>query len=144
MISLIVSYLIMLFPPYSKFYLTMHEIKNLCSLELGYLNFINTCALIFFSVSPLVLILFNFFLFLSLPVARGSSWARSCIGAAGAGLCHRHSNTRSGAVTVTYAAACGNAGSLTQLEGPGIAPTYSQRKLHPLSHNGNCTCFNSE
>ena len=44
------------------------------------------------------------------------------------------------AVSVTYSAVCGNAGSLTHRARPGIEPASSQGQhqvLNPLSHNGN-------
>ena len=44
-------------------------------------------------------------------------------------------------ITVTFAAACGNTGSLTHLMRPRIKPASSQRHqvLNLLSHNGNST-----
>ena len=48
------------------------------------------------------------------------------------------------AVSVTYAAGCSNAKSLTHWARPGVEPTFSQRKdqvSNLLSHNGNSCLF---
>ena len=67
-----------------------------------------------------------FFLFTAAPAACGSPQARSRTGAAAAGLHHSHGNTGSEAASVIYAAARGNARSLTHWVRPGIEPTSSQ------------------
>ena len=46
------------------------------------------------------------------PLAHGNSQARGWIRDAAAGLRHNHCNTESTLATVTYSAACSNAGSL--------------------------------
>ena len=59
-----------------------------------------------------VSVLFSFFLFIAAPTAYGSSWARGQIEAVAAGLCHSKQHWIQAAST-TYAAAYGNARSLT-------------------------------
>ena len=61
---------------------------------------------------------FSFFSFRDAPVAYGSSWARSWIGAAAAGLCQSHSNTR----------------SFVHWGRPGIEPASSQTLVSFLIH----------
>ena len=80
-----------------------------------------------------------FFLFTDASVVYGSSWARGRIRAATAA----YTTTMQYWIRVTYAtyaAACGNTGSLTHWVRPGIKPTSSQRQcqvLNSLSHNRN-------
>ena len=65
---------------------------------------------------------FPLFLFRAAPVAYGSSQASGRIGAAAAGL--QHSRAMADLImSVTYAAACNNAVSLTHQARPGIEPT---------------------
>ena len=69
----------------------------------------------------------------------GSSWARSRTGAVAA-ACAQPWQHQSWAVSSTYAAAGGNARSLTHQARPGIEPTSSQWQrwvLNPLSHSKN-------
>ena len=67
----------------------------------------------------------------------GSSWTRVQIGAAAEAYA-------TGATSVTYTAACGNAGSLTHWARPGMEPLTSQglcRVLNLLSPNRNSYTF---
>ena len=70
--------------------------------------------------------LYTFFclFFRATPAAHGGSQARGLIGATATGLCHSHSHARS-KLSVTYATAQGNAGSLTHWVKPGIKPVSS-------------------
>ena len=76
-------------------------------------------------------------------MSHGSSQARGQIRAAAAALHHSPLQHQIQAVSVTYAAACGNAGSLAYRARPGIKPAFSwilvgfvttepQWELHPL------------
>ena len=58
----------------------------------------------------------SFFLFRAALAAYGNSQARGRIGAAAAGLHHRHSNTGSQLQSTTHAAPFGNTGSLEARE----------------------------
>ena len=81
------------------------------------------------------------FLFMDAPAAYASSQARGRTRAAAAGLCmaqpQQHGNQ---AASVTYAAAHGNARSLTHSSRLGIKPASSWTRcqvLNPPSHSGN-------
>ena len=76
--------------------------------------------------------------------AYGSSQTRRRIGAAAAGPCHSYSNARSEPyLWPTYAAACGNARSLTHEQGQGSNPHSHgyQLAFNPLSHKRNSFFF---
>ena len=62
-------------------------------------------------------------------MAYESSQAKGLIGAAAAGLCHSHGNTR--AAPETYTTACSNVGSLTYCLGPGMEPASSWTLREP-------------
>ena len=69
--------------------------------------------------------LFVCLLFRATLEAYRSSQDRGQIGAAAAGLCHSHSNSKVQATSATYTIAHDNAGSLTHRARPGIEPTSS-------------------
>ena len=82
---------------------------------------------------PFILFFFCFLLFRAPPVAYGGSQARGRIGARAAGLHYSHSNTGSGASSVTYTTAHSIAQYLTLWVRPGIEPMTSRLLWVPLS-----------
>ena len=74
---------------------------------------------------PHFLLFFFFFFFRAAPTTYGSSQAGGRIGAVAASLCHSHSNTGSGASSVTCTTVHGTAGSLTHWARPRIQPASS-------------------
>ena len=87
-----------------------------------------------------IAIFYFVFFITATPAAYESSQARSGIGAAAASLHHSHWQHQIWAVSLTYATACDNTGSLTHWGRPEIGPTSSRTLwwvLNLLSHNGN-------
>ena len=82
---------------------------------------------------------FSFFLFMTTPVAYGSSW----LGSTWSCTCWPKPQSRQHwiqATSATYTIACNNTGSLTHWARPGMEPTCSWTPhwvLNPLSHNRN-------
>ena len=75
---------------------------------------------------------FFFFLFLAIPVASGSSWARGQIRAASVAS-QQPWKYQIETTSATYCTAWGNGGSLTNWVRPGIEPTSSWRQCWVLN-----------
>ena len=86
-------------------------------------------AISFFHKQFLFFVCFVFFLFRAIPIAYGSSQARGQIGAT---LQPQQHGIQ--AMSVTYAAACGNVGSLTHWARPRIKPASSRILVRFLAH----------